>query len=418
MKSKLAITVILFGWVIFISYIFYDYVIYESGTIWHFFHPPYTYELFFHILMLTVPIGSSITGYLINERKKLLVKTQLSEKGLKRAAEEWKTTFDSMPYGVMLIDNEFNIIRANNYIANLSGIPLKELLFKKKCYEVIHKQDKSIYGCPLEKSIKTNRRESLEYYETHHGKNFMVNVTPLFDDDGAVLAYVHSIIDITDIKQKEKKLIESRDAFLNMLKDIDSAYKELKILHQSLIVAFANAIDAKSPWTRGHSERVTNYAVSIAKEMGLKEQAIENLRTAALLHDIGKIGTYDIILDKSDKLTDEECSLIRMHTAKGEEILKPIKDFEHILPIIRFHHERLDGKGYPNGLKGEEIPLLSRILCVADSFDSMTSDRPYSPALEKKSAIQELRHCSGTQFDPQVVEAFLKVLEKTLNPQP
>lgn len=332
------------------------------------------------------------------------------EKILIRSSEEWRETFDAMPYGVMLLDNEFNIVRTNRYIETLSGIPFKELI-SRKCYEIIHKQDKPIDDRPLLKSIKSQNAETCEYFEPTLNKHFLLSVTPVFDEEGITIAHVHSIIDITDLKDKEKKLIESRNAFLNMLRDMNIAYTELKNLHNDLILAFANAIDAKSPWTKGHSERVSLYAVSIAKEMGLSERKIEDLRTAGLLHDIGKIGTYDIVLDKPDRLTAEEFDLVKMHPAKGEEILMPIKQLMHILPIIRYHHERMDGSGYPDRLKGDEIPLLAKILCAADSFDSMTADRPYRPAPGKEYAIAELKRYSGTQFDPEVVEAFLRVID-------
>lgn len=217
---------------------------------------------------------------------------------------------------------------------------------------------------------------------------------------------------IAELGRSEEKLTERRDAFMNMLKEIDFSYKELQEIYNALIHSFVNALDAKSPWTKGHSERVTQYAVSIAKELGLKHKDIENIRIAALLHDIGKIGTYDILLDKPGRLTDEEFKLVKMHPVKGEEILKPISQLGKILPIIRHHHERIDGNGYPDGLKGSEIPFCARILHVADSFDSMTADRPYRPNPGIEYAISEFKKYSGTQFDPQIVEAFLSVLEK------
>jgi len=217
---------------------------------------------------------------------------------------------------------------------------------------------------------------------------------------------------ITEIENMGKKLIASRSAFFNMLRDLVFSYRELKKLYESLILSFINALDAKSPWTKGHSERVTNYAIATAKEMGLKEKDIETLRTASLLHDIGKIGTYEVILDKPERLTIEELALVKMHPVKGEEILRPISQLKDILPIIRSHHERIDGKGYPDGLKDDEIPLLARIIAVADSFDSMMSDRPYKPKLGIDGALSELKRCSGTQFDPQVVEAFSKAIMK------
>jgi putative nucleotidyltransferase with HDIG domain len=316
-----------------------------------------------------------------------------------------------MPYGVMLLNRDFNIIKTNDYISTLTGIPIKELI-NKKCYEIIHDTDKPIESCPLLKSSEVSGTESHEYYEARFNKHFMGYITPILDKEGLPQRYIISLVDVTESKEKEKRLINSRDAFFNMLKDIDFSYKELKELYNGLIFSFAYAIDAKSPWTKGHSERVTNYAISIAKEIGLKGEDIETLNTAALLHDIGKIGTYDVILDKPGKLTDEEFALIKMHPVKGADILRPIRQLEKVVPIIKHHHERIDGKGYPDGLKGEEIPFFSRIIHVADSFDSMTADRPYRPAPGIKYAISEFKKYSGTQFDPEVVEAFLRVLGK------
>ena len=190
------------------------------------------------------------------------------------------------------------------------------------------------------------------------------------------------------------------------------AESELRELLDALVVAFANALDAKSSWTMGHSQRVASYALAIAKELGFSADEMEMLKIGSLLHDIGKLGTYDVILDKVDQLTAEEWELIKMHPAKGADILKPIKHLTPVIPIIKYHHERMDGKGYPEGLQGQNIPLAARILCVADSFDAMTADRPYKRALEREEALDHLRRKSGPQFDPDVVAAFLKVLER------
>jgi PAS domain S-box-containing protein/putative nucleotidyltransferase with HDIG domain len=333
------------------------------------------------------------------------------EKRLKYAAEEWRTTFDSMPYGILFVDTDLTVKRANSLISSLFDIPFKEII-GKKCYELFDAGNKLKEFCNTMK-VENNKSPLIsEYYDTRIKKYLMVHVTPIVDERRILKNLVLALIDISDIKNKEKKLIESRDAFLNMLKEIDCSYKELKELFNSLILSFVNAMDAKSPWTKGHSERVTRYAISIAKEMGLKERDIENLRIAAFLHDIGKIGTYDVVLDKPGKLTEEEFQLIRIHPIKGAEILKPVRQLQELLPIIRHHHERMDGKGYPDGLKGEEIPLLSRIIALADSFDSMTSNRPYRPAPPIEYAISEIKTCSGTQFDPQASEAFLRVMDR------
>jgi len=337
---------------------------------------------------------------------------KIYELKLKKSADEWRKTFDSMNYGVMLLDKDFSIIRANKYISGITGVPILEIK-GKKCFKIFHGLDKPIDGCPCLNTLRTLSTSAVEIYEPRLDRHFYMSTTPFLDEKGNIQSYIHSVIDVTDNKEKERKIVESRDAFLNMLKDLDFSYKELREVYQGLIVSFVNALDAKSPWTKGHSVRVTNYAVTIAKELGLKESEIEPLNTAALLHDIGKIGTYDTLLDKPGRLTDEEFALVKLHPGKGADILKPIRQFQAIIPIIRHHHERLDGKGYPDGLEGEKIPLLSRIIHVADSFDAMTADRPYRKAPGREFAISELKKWSGLQFDPDAAKAFIRYLDRT-----
>lgn len=408
-KSKLAVWTALSGWTLFITYIIYD-IIKQGSSVRHFLEPEETLEFVFHFVMLTLPIGSTITAYLISVRKKLLDKMQQSEIQLKHAVNEWKATFDSLPYGIMLIDREFNIIRANNYISDLCGTAAQDQVFNKKCYKMIHKIDKPAHNCPLLRSLQTGKKETVELYEPGVNKYFMSHIMPVHNEQGSVNAYVHSLIDISYIKENEKKLNHAKNAFFNMLKDIDSAYKDLKGIHDSLIITFSNIIDAKSPWTSGHSSRVADYAVSAARAMGLDDREVETLRTAALLHDIGKIGTYDVILDKPDELDHAEHTLIKQHTIKGEDILRPIKGLKNITTIVRSHHERVDGTGYPDGLKGDQIHTLAKILCVADSYDAMISNRPYRLSQGRDYAMSEIERCSGTQFDPKVSEAFLRIL--------
>ncbi len=185
---------------------------------------------------------------------------------------------------------------------------------------------------------------------------------------------------------------------------------DLDEMSVNIIHALASAIDAKSSWTKGHSERVSDYSMAIAERMGMPKRDIERLRLAGLLHDIGKIGTYDVLLDKTGQLTQEEWELIKLHPDRGCEILEPITEFRDILPAVRHHHERWDGSGYPHGLRGENIPLMARILTIADSFDTMTADRPYRPAIGVTNALQEIRYCTGTQFAPDVSDVFLRLV--------
>lgn len=396
------------------TYVIYDYSNYGSLTFDHLLSLNNPAEVFFHVVIFSAFIGCHVTAYLINDRKKLLLETTESAHKLRIAANEWITTFDSMPYGILMTDTNFNIIKANRHLKGLSGINKENHMINRKCYELVCKKARQHGDCPAVKSLATQKTESYEYTDSELGMDFIESVTPVLDKDGNLESNVHVIMDVTDAKKKENKLIQTKNAFFNMLKDLDHTYKELKSVHNNLIITFSNIIDAKSSWTKGHSMNVSEYALAIANEMGLNTWDIETLRVASLLHDIGKVGTYDVILDKPEKLNNNELSLVRQHTVKGEEILKPIEGLEKVLPIIRSHHEHFDGSGYPDGLKRNEIPFLARVLCVADSYDAMISNRPYRLSLGKEHAISQLRQYSNSQFDPNVVQPFISLLDKSI----
>jgi putative nucleotidyltransferase with HDIG domain len=183
--------------------------------------------------------------------------------------------------------------------------------------------------------------------------------------------------------------------------------------YSDTIQSLALALEAKDKYTRGHSERVTDFALQIAKELGLTESELYTLRFAGKLHDIGKIAISDNILLKEDKLTLAEYADIKTHPQRGADLLKPLQFLQETCNVIKHHHERFDGKGYPDGLTANAIPLLSRILAVADAFDAMTSERPYRAPLSEKQALKETIACSGTQFDPEIVKAFEKIINKS-----
>ncbi|GAB4303876.1 MAG: GAF domain-containing protein [Desulfuromonadia bacterium] len=198
-------------------------------------------------------------------------------------------------------------------------------------------------------------------------------------------------------------------------------YQEMRELFFSTVASLANAIDAKSAWTKGHSERVMHIAEGIAHAMGLDEEETERIRIAGLLHDIGKIGIIEELLEKPRELDDDDFPPIRLHPEKGVAILEPIRQLEEIIPAIRHHHEWYDGSGYPDRLAGDAIPLAARIIAVADSFDAMIADRPYRKGRSVTDALDELSRCAGTQFDPDIVACFQKRVEcllKKKNPSP
>ena len=177
------------------------------------------------------------------------------------------------------------------------------------------------------------------------------------------------------------------------------------------VVAIAKAVDAKDERTSQHSQRVCIYSLMIARELGMSEKECENLRRAAQMHDIGKIGIPDSILNKPSRLTDEEYAVMKTHTTHGAEILKDFTLIDHVVEGARYHHERFDGKGYPNGLKGEEIPLYGRIIGVADAFDAMTANRVYRKQMDFGYVLGEMRKGRGTQFDPHIVDILLKLID-------
>jgi len=172
--------------------------------------------------------------------------------------------------------------------------------------------------------------------------------------------------------------------------------------------SLADAIEKRDPYTGGHTKRVTTYSLAIGEQLNLEPDEMRLLKLAAILHDIGKIGVEDRILRKTDKLNEEEYDQMKQHTLMGAEIIGHIKQLHGIIPGLKYHHEKLDGKGYPEGLANGYIPLIAKIVAVADTFDAMTSDRPYRKALLREEAFHELQRCCGTQFDKGLVDAFIK----------
>lgn len=191
-------------------------------------------------------------------------------------------------------------------------------------------------------------------------------------------------------------------------------YMDLRRSYLETVRALSKAMEAKDPVTSGHSERISRYAVAIAREMRLSENRIDKIRYAGLLHDIGKIGIADDILKKPGKLNEEEFKQIKEHPVIGAEILNDIDYLRDVAKVIHHHHERYDGKGYPDGTKREEIPIESYILAVVDAFDAMTNDRPYRKALTVENARDIIEEQAGQQFHPQVAKTFIKILDKGL----
>ena len=188
-------------------------------------------------------------------------------------------------------------------------------------------------------------------------------------------------------------------------------YEDLRETFLGTALALTEALEKRDSYTGGHTRRVRDYSMAIGAGMGLDREEMDSLHLSAILHDIGKIGVRDNILGKESPLSLEEAAVMGGHARIGADILRHVRSLKDVAPAVLSHHEKFDGSGYPDRLKGAEIPLNARIISVADTFDAMTTDRPYRKALSKETALSELRCCSGSQFDPVVVEAFVAALE-------
>jgi len=214
---------------------------------------------------------------------------------------------------------------------------------------------------------------------------------------------VSGAAEISELAETFNSMAGDIEEFVDKLKD---AAEENRELFMGSIRMLAAAIDEKDPYTRGHSGRVAKYSLILGDGLGLSAEELDRLRISALLHDVGKIGVDDRVLKKPGKLTDEEFDLMKQHTVKGANIMRPVAQLKDVLPGIELHHERLDGQGYPYGLQGDQIPMMARIIAVADTLDAITTNRPYQSAMDLEYALNRIRSLSVTRFDPQVVGAL------------
>lgn len=228
--------------------------------------------------------------------------------------------------------------------------------------------------------------------------------------------YLTKPFNLTEVGMSANRALEKRrleialnDYHDHLQQKVDEQSKVIRNSFLNAITSLAFALDAKDSYTNGHSVRVSEVSVKVAKELGLPDDQVEKIRIAGLIHDIGKIGIPETLLNKTDKLSEEEFRRIQAHSVIGEHILNPVVDDFVVLSMVRHHHERFDGRGYPDGLSGNQIPIGARILTVVDSYDAMTSDRPYRKAIPLEMVIKEIERNRGTQFDTSVVDAFMKI---------
>ena len=204
-------------------------------------------------------------------------------------------------------------------------------------------------------------------------------------------------------------LIDAAACQISPFLETTALYAEQHAMFMGTLSALTSAIDAKDPYTCGHSARVAYLAAALAQKVGLDGGTVERVHIAGLVHDVGKIGVPEAVLGKAGRLTDEEFERIKQHPAIGNKILQGIPALRDVLPGVLYHHERWDGKGYPTGRAGEDIPLFARLIGIADTFDAMSSSRSYRAAMEREKVLAEIRRCAGSQFDPRLVEPFLQI---------
>jgi len=303
-------------------------------------------------------------------------------------------------------EKSFNIVLLDVKLPDMSGLGVLKRI-KEKIPETIVIMMTGFSS--LESAIESLRYNVYDYLQKPFDmKKLKVMIKKGIEKQRLEVKNKHLINSLT------KKNIE----LAKKIDEISMLDKNLHALYLGAMGVMVGTMEAKDHYTKGHSERVTHYAVNIAKELKLPEGQQELIRYACQLHDIGKVGVRDSILHKLEKLTNEEWEEIKLHPTISANILKPLGFLDGGIPIIQHHHERYDGSGYPEGLKIDSIPLGARIIAVADAFDAMTSERPYRKAKSKDEAIAELKKNTGSQFDPIIVKAFLEVLEKEKHPSP
>ena len=295
------------------------------------------------------------------------------------------------PLAYVISDCEFNILYSNNYIENITGYSESELL-GKKCFDFFG-EGQICPGCPVQKCMKSGKLETLLKLENNkmgEEKYMEVKAIPLFGENGKISRVLEIVMDVTE---EVRLQIQIKNDYYKMIEMLSSI------------------IEIKDAYTANHSKNVKDICVLIAKKMNLSFKQKNELMIAASLHDIGKVGIFDHILTKPSALNRDERIIVESHAILGEVILEKFESFKNIKVLVRHHHERYDGTGYPDGLKGNEIPLESRIITVADAYDAMASNRAYRKALPKEQIIQEFIRCSGTQFDPEIVEVLIGIIE-------
>jgi len=336
----------------------------------------------------TYPIRINNKIYVLGIARDITKRKQL-ERFLEQSEKEKEIILAISPVHIVYHDMEHYILWANKAACDSVGKSLNNIK-GKKCYQVWAYRDTVCQGCPIDKAWKSKKLEKGEM-RTPDNRYWLVTGVPFVNEEGKVTGAVESTMEITDLKITHQNLQKTISATIETISRI---------------------IDTRDPYTAGHQVRVSKLAAAIAKEINLPKYKIETIRIASLIHDIGKIGIPSEILTKPGKLTDIELSLIKSHSKTGHDIVKGIDFPYQVAPIILQHHERNDGSGYPDKLKGDEIMLEAKIIGVADVVEAMASHRPYRAALGVDVALEEIIKNKVVLYDPEIVDACVKLFKE------
>ncbi len=314
---------------------------------------------------------------------------------------------------ILLVDDEENNLA---FMArSLRGEPY-EIISSSNSVEALNLAKNTKFDVILSdhKMPNMNGIEFLQQASVVSPNSIKILVTAYSDADILIdsinLAKVYRYIKKPYRPDELKITVSAAIDYLKLKEDNKNLVSDLKDLFSGTIKAIVEALDAKDSFTLGRSRRVTFYSLKIAEKLGLSNFLIGELELAGLLHDIGMIGVSDDILYKTEKLSNEEYGEIKRHVEHGVKILEDISQLKEVVEIIKHHHEHFDGTGYPSGLKGDEIPLLSRIIAITDAYDSMISNRAYRKSLSSEEAVEVLKNLSGRQFDPEITKVFIEIL--------
>ncbi|RJX36350.1 MAG: response regulator [Desulfarculus sp.] len=318
-----------------------------------------------------------------------------TQEGMRKAAEEWRQSFDAIDEMMLVLAPDMRVRRCNLTVVKTIGLPFKKIV-GQYCYKILRGSDEPCVGCPHPQVIQTGRPAEIETDLPHLNRTASISISPIKDSQGQVTATVHIVRDISEKRSQEQETLRLTKALVESF--------------QATTLALTSMVESRDPYTSGHTQGVAELCGHVGRALNLQEDDLQGLRVCALLHDIGKGSIPLDILNKPGKLSVHEMGIIREHPATAYHILKNISFPWPVAEVVWQHHERLDGSGYPRGLKEPQLHPWAKILAVCDVVEAMTSHRPYRPTRTMQEAFRTIQDGAGKLFDPGIVKAVISVL--------